>query len=172
MKRIVLVYGGIAGVIVAVCMTLAMALELHSLVVGYLSMFIALSMVFVGVKRFRDEQRGGVIGFWAALAVGLGISLVASLIYAIGWEAYLYSTDYTFMADYSASIVEAARAEGASPAEIAAMEAEMRGFAEMYRSPVLRFALTVSEIAPVALLVSLASAALLSRPGFMPARAR
>jgi hypothetical protein len=170
MKRIILVYGVIAGIIVAIGMSLAMAFELHSLIVGYLTMLIALSMVFVGIKRYRDEHLGGVIRFPTALLVGLGISLIACLIYALGWEAYLYSTDYTFMADYSASMIEQARAQGASPAELAAMEADMQGFIEMYESPLMRFLLTVSEIAPVALAVSLVSAALLRRRDFMPAR--
>lgn len=171
MKRIILVYGVIAGAIVAAGMGLAMAFELHSLVVGYLTMLIALSMVFVGIKRFRDEHLGGVIAFGKALLVGLGISAIAATIYALGWEGYLYSTDYTFMTDYSQSMIDQARADGASATEIAAMQSEMQGFAEMYESPPLRFMLTVSEIAPVALLVTLVSAALLSRRGFMPARA-
>lgn len=62
------------------------------------------------------------------------------------------------------------QASGASAAEVAAFRAEMEAFAEMYRNPLLRVLITLSEIAPVALLAVLISAGLISRRGFMPAR--
>ena len=46
----------------------------------------------------------------------------------------------------------------------------MQGVVEMYRNPILRMLMTLSEIAPVALIVPLISAALLRNPRFMPAR--
>ena len=83
---------------------------------------------------------------------------------------YLYSTDYSFMADYANSVVAAAKADGASSAEIAKMQADMAGFAKSYENPVYRFLITLSEIAPVAILVTLLSAALLRNRRFLPAR--
>ena len=35
---------------------------------------IAMSLVFVGVKKYRDEHLGGVIRFWPAFGLGLSIS--------------------------------------------------------------------------------------------------
>lgn len=170
MKRIILVYGTIAGVIVASSMLIPIGFGVHSVVVGYLSMLVALAMVFVGVKRYRDEHRGGTIRFAPALGVGLAIAAVASLFYMLAWEAYLYATDYAFMAEYAAGAIEARRAEGAPAAELARMRAEFDAFAVRYRNPLFRMGLTLLEIAPVALLVALLSAALLRRPSFMPAR--
>lgn len=173
MNRLILAYGGISGVIAITSILLSMAFTGHgtaALIVGYLSMLIGLSMVFVGVKKYRDEQLGGVIRFSTALGVGFGISLVASLIYALGWEAYLYATGYRFMPDYIASAIAAKRAEGASAAEIARLTAEMQDFAKSYANPVGRMLMTVSEIAPVAIVMTLVSAALLRKPKFMPAR--
>ena len=83
---------------------------------GYLVMLAALSMIFVGVKRFRDVECGGVIRFGRAFAVGLGIALVAAAVYVIGWELYQAASGFDFMADYSASIVESMRSQGASQA--------------------------------------------------------
>ena len=51
------------------------------------------------------------------------------------------------------------------------MRAEFDAFAESYKNPLVRVPLTFAEIAPVALIVTLISAALLRRPSFMPARA-
>lgn len=175
MQRIILIYGAIAGVIELALFALTMGLigdhGTLGMVLGYLSMLIALSLVFVGVKRFRDEHQGGVIRFGKAFLVGLGIAGVACLFYVLGWEAYTWATDNRFMAEYIASALQEKQASGASAAEIAAFKAEMDGFARMYANPVLRMLMTLSEIAPVALLMPLVSAALLRNPRFLPARA-
>ena len=169
MSKIIAIYGFIGGVIVAAAMLVSMVLGIHSMMAGYLSMLVALSMVFVGIKKYRDEQLGGVIGFWPAAGVGFGISLIAALFYAGAWEVYLYSTDYGFMAEYADGVIASATADGASSAEIAKMKAEMEAFAESYRDPVYRFLITLSEIAPVAFLVTFVSAGLLRNRRFMPA---
>jgi hypothetical protein len=43
-------------------------------------------MVFVGIKECRDRVLGGVIKFGPALLVGLGISAIAGIFYAVAWE--------------------------------------------------------------------------------------
>jgi hypothetical protein len=175
MNRIIAVYGCIAGVILVIGFegSIATGLMGHgtgSLIFGYLTMLVGLSMVFVGVKKYRDEALGGVIRFGTALALGYGIAAVASLFYVLGWEAYLFFTDYSFMPDFAASMVEAQRTAGASAAEIAATEAEMAGYVEMYANPLTRMAMTLVEIAPVAVVVPLVCAALLRNPRFLPAQ--
>jgi hypothetical protein len=174
MQRIILAYGAIAGTIELALLALSMALVGEhgnmGMVLGYLSMLIALSLIFVGVKRFRDEQLGGVIRFWKALGVGLGISAVACAFYVLGWEAYLWATDYTFIAKFTASQLVKMQAAGASADAIAKFKTDMAGFAEMYANPITRMLVTLSEIAPVGLLVPLISAGLLRNPRFMPAR--
>lgn len=175
MTRIIFVNGAIAGAVVIASMFAAIALGVNGgaagMAVGYLGMLIALTMVFVGIRQYRDRALGGAIRFPTALAVGLGISLVATICYALGWEAYLYATDYRFMPEYIAATLEAKRASGASPAELARLANEMQGYLDIYANPATRLLMTMAEIAPVAALVTVISAALLRRPGFMPARA-
>lgn len=175
MTRIILVYGTIAGIVLAISLVFAVTIGMEAgvwgMAFGYLSMLIALSMVFVGVKRYRDEVLGGVIGFWPALGLGLGIALFASLFYVFGWEIYLALTGYTFAADYVAAMIEAEREAGASPAEVAAMQAEYAPFVEQYADPLVRIPLTFTELAPIVLLVTLLTAILLRNPRFMPREA-
>ena len=130
----------------------------------------ALSLIFVGVKRYRDVECGGVVTFGRAFAIGLGIALVAAVIYALGWELYLAVSGKDFMAEYTASILDRMRADGATPAAIAAKTAEMRSMAEAYRNPLFRLPMTFVEIFPVGLVVTLVSAALLRNPRLLPAR--
>lgn len=173
MQRIILVYGTLAGVIVIAAMALSMTVGDHGtlgMVLGFLSMFIALSMVFVGVKRYRDEHLGGAIRFWKALGVGLGISAIGCLFYVLGWEVYMWATDYTFMEKYMQLTVAKMQADGASAAEIAAFNAEATPMVEAYKDPIQRMLITLMEISIVALFVPLVSAALLRNPRFMPAK--
>jgi hypothetical protein len=120
MLRTILIFGLLAGAVVAVPMNLMMIFGKegdgsHSLFTGYALMLLAFTFTFVGVKHYRDRALGGVIRFLPALLVGLGISLVASLIYVIAWEITLHATDFAFMADYSQAMIERARARGDSP---------------------------------------------------------
>ncbi|MEM1137763.1 MAG: DUF4199 domain-containing protein, partial [Bacteroidota bacterium] len=55
---------------------------------GYVSMLLALSMVYVGVKSYRDKELGGSISYGKAFSIGIGIVLIASIVYVIGWILY------------------------------------------------------------------------------------
>lgn len=175
MGRIITVYGLIAGVIVIVGWNIGMLIVPEGgtagMVAGYLSMLVATSFVFVGVKQYRDNDLGGVIRFWPALWTGLGISAVAALAYVLSWEVYMWKTDYSFMSEYIAGYLKNLKASGASAAEIAKQTAEMRDFARQYENPLFRMLITLSEFAPIGLLVPLITAALLRKSSFMPAKA-
>jgi len=172
--RYALVYGGIAGAIVIGVLVAGLAFDLHSHATsewfGYLVMLVALSLIFVGVKRYRDVECGGVIRFGRAFGLGLGIAAVAALVYVIVWEIYLAASGVDFIAQYSATIVERMRAEGATPGDIQAKTIEMRQMGELYRNPLLRIPITFVEVFPVGLIVALVSAALLRNPKLLPAK--
>ena len=82
--RYALVYGAIAGAIVVAVIVAGLTLDLpnhfHSEWFGYLVMLVALSLIFVGVKRYRDVECGGVIRFGRAFGLGLGIAAVAGVV--------------------------------------------------------------------------------------------
>lgn len=176
MKNLILKYGLIAGVIVGLPLFVLTVFFGHNLpmawgmVIGYTSMLIAFSMILVATKRHRDQNLGGVIRFWPAFAMGLGITLVASLIYVLTWEAVMASSTQDFMAIYGKAMLEQEKANGASAEALAKMAAEMQEFAVMYAKPWYRMLITMTEILPIGVLVSLISAVLIRRPGFMPAR--
>jgi len=176
LTRYAFIYGIISGGIAAIVLTVGIASDLSnhttSLWFGYLVMLVALSLILVGVKRYRDVECGGVIRFGRAFGLGLAIAAVAGLVYALVWESYLQLSGYDFMADYTKSILDGMRAEGASPGAIQAKAAEMNAMAETYRNPLFRIPMTFIEIFPVGVLVALVSAALLRNPKMLPARQR
>lgn len=175
MLRAVLVYGVIGGLIVAVPMAASLltstdgAIPENAALYGYLSMLLAFTMVFVGIKHYRDKVLGGVIRFMPALSVGLGISAVASLFWVVGWEVTL-ATGFDFGSAYTESVVAAARARGAPPVELERVRAEAVAFLSMYENPLFRLPITFIEMFPIGALISLISAGLLRNSRFLPAR--
>ena len=170
-----LIYGSLAGlVIISVMMAGILTSErdgfFASMWFGYLIMLVAMTFMFVGVKRYRDVEHGGVIRFRPAFLMGLGIAVVAAVAYILVWEAYLALTGYRFMDDYLAGIARDLRAQGRSAAEVSR---EMAGYEWMraaYPNPLIRIPLTFTEIFPIGLFAALVSAALLRNPKLLPAR--
>lgn len=177
MLRQILTFGSIAGLIVGGQLFLVGTLmgghtpSVWGAVLGYTTMLVALSLVFVAVKRRRDSELGGVIGFWPAFGIGLAISLVAGVFYVFAWEGVLAVTGMDFGSDYAKAVVEAQRAKGVTGDALAKVAAEMEAFRVQYANPLYRLPMTLMEIVPVGVLVSLVTAALLRNPRFMPARA-
>ncbi|HEX8526489.1 DUF4199 domain-containing protein [Allosphingosinicella sp.] len=173
--RYPLVYGSLAGLIIVAISLLAYASGMvgHSTspLFGYTVMLLALTMIFVGVKRYRDVELGGVIRFGRALALALGIGLVASIIYAAAFEIYVAVTGFDFTAWYSEVRGKELAESGASQGAIQAELAEIRAFGETYKNPFVRIPFHFLEIGPVVILIALVSAGLLRNPRLLPARA-
>jgi len=158
MQKLILVYGVIAGLVIIGIAILSLKLGIASMWLGYLVMFIAFSSIFVAVKQYRDDKLGGVIRFGTGFGLGLGITIVASLIYISVWELYLLSTDYTFIDTYIALIMEGKTTAGASVEELAETAKAMQSLREIYADPFLRLPMTFVEIFPAGLLISLIAA--------------
>ena len=172
----ILNYGLVAGAIVAVPTCLMTVTTgghpplVASMIVGYLTMLIAFSTIFVAVKRRRDSELGGIVRFWPAFALGLGISVVASVIYVAVWEAVQALAHLDFANSYARTVIAEQQAKGVSGAALAKVTAEMAAFRVQYADPLYRLPMTFIEIFPVGVLVSLVSAGLLSNRRFLAAR--
>ena len=169
MKKVVLVYGIIAGMIVAGMMAFSTGYFCAKgdfeggMIYGYSAMIIAFSMIFVGIKSFRDKYSVGIINFGKAFKVGLFISLIASTIYVLSWLITYYCFMPDFMDKYAAAMLTKAQASGISADKLAEETAEMAQMKEWYKNPLFVILMTYVEILPVGLVVSLISAFVLKR---------
>jgi len=169
MKRNVLIYGSIGGLITAAWVLIAMVIFSHGLdmtlgmVLGYTSMFIANIFLVVGVKNYRDKYNGGVITFGKALKVGLLITLLASTIYVVNWLIYDYATGSKVMESYTESMHQQLVDSGASETFIAKQDAEMKEFMIQYQNPFFKAAMTYMEILPMGILFALITAIAMRR---------
>lgn len=178
MFKYALAYGGAAGAVVIAVIIVGIALSggdaghAGSAWLGYLVMLVALTLVFVGVKRYRDREKGGVIRFLPALGVGLSIAAVAGVVYVALWEAYLAFTDYGFIRAYADAALEAKKAKGLDAAALEAEAARIEVLVRRYANPLFRLPMTFMEIFPVGALIALVSAAILRNPRAFPAARR
>src|SRR6185436_11022078 len=134
MKKNVIIYGLIAGIIVSVLMLSSVNYLSHcegnvdyntSMLIGYASMLLAFSLVFVGIRNYRDKYHSGVISFGKAFKIGILIVLIASTIYVIAWLIDFYFFIPDFMEKYSAHMLDELKASGASQIEIDKQTKEM-----------------------------------------------
>jgi len=170
MKKVILVYGLISGGITSALMLITMPMYAsgtlsmdNGALVGYAGMVIALALIFFGIKSYRDNQAAGKISFWKAFQVGIAISVIAAIMYAFTWELC-----YTTIApEFSQKMMEQyfvkMKDKGATQAEMQKALANL----EMYKNPVIRFGVSMTEIFPVGLVITLVSAGLLRRKEFL-----
>lgn len=177
MKKTILTYGGIAGTILAVLMFIQIPLWENGTLtfdngelVGYAGMVVALSLIFFGVKSYRDYHRQGAISFGQGFKVGILITLIAALFYCAAWEITYNFTGQEFMQKMLAHQQQEMKLQGASDETLQQAQQEFEAFSAMYQNPVIRIAMTFLEVFPVGLFIALVSAALLRRPGFLALR--
>jgi hypothetical protein len=169
MKRTVLIFGVISGLISSAMMFLTMPLMhrgavnfSNGLVIGYASIFLSLLLVFFGIRRYR-EQNGGTITFGKAFAVGLGITVISCLFYVASWEIIYFTVMPDFVDRWAAHEIEQLHAKGASDATIAAKKKEMSDMKATLDNPLMNAAMTFIEPFPVGLVMTLVSAGILRK---------
>ena len=168
MKKTVWKFGLISGALALAMMAATIPFQDesgfdHSLVVGYATMVLSFLLIYFGVRSYRDNVGRGTVGFGRALAVGSLIGLIASMCYVATWEVMYFKFMPDFLTRYGAHELEKARAEGASEATLAQQKVEQDKFEKMYQNPAINAAFTILEPLPVALVIALVSAGVLSR---------
>lgn len=165
MKKIVLIYGLIAGVISSIGYLVMIGNEKidfeNGMIYGFASMFLAFSLIFVATNQYR-KQNGGLITFPKAFLIGLYISLIASSMYVLIWLIVYYNFHPDFMDKYAACSLDQLKASNLSQAEVAKQTAKILEMKENYKNPLYIILYTYAEILPLSLIVTLISSGVFS----------
>lgn len=164
MKKIVLIYGLIAGLLTCTGF-LVMGEDMNldkSMIYGFTAMIVAFSLIFVATAQYR-KQNGGILSFKNAFLIGLYISLIASTVYVGVWLITYYNLYPDFMEKYSARVISDFKADGATAAQLQEKIVKVNKIKEYYKNPLYIIATTYMEILPLSLVVSLISAVVLKR---------
>lgn len=168
MKQVILKYGFISGAMLAGMMVVQMAFMDQigfdmGAVVGYTTMVIAGLMIYFGIRSYRDGIGGGVVTFGRAFRIGITIVAISSTCYVATWQVIYYKFMPDFGEKYAAHVLEKAKADGKSEAELEQQRVELEQFKEMYKNPLVNIGFTFLEPLPVGLLMTLIAAGLLRR---------
>ncbi|GAB2656866.1 hypothetical protein GCM10027036_07910 [Flavihumibacter cheonanensis] len=164
MKNIVLVFGIIIGLVFCANIGFMVYWMYHnpdlkgSELVGYAVMVVVFSLLYIGVRNYRNKQLDGFISFGKAFKTGALIALLGSAIYVAAWlfSYYLFVPD--FMDVYSEYALK-----NCTPEDLPAKTKEMADFKELYKNPLFVILITFSEVLPIGLVVALVSALILKR---------
>jgi hypothetical protein len=168
MKKTVLTFGIISGVIMSILMDGSVLLagkigSSHSLILGYTNIVASFLLVYFGIRSYRDNTLAGQISFGRAFACGILITLITTIFYVATWEVIYFNFMPHFMDSYFAALIHKAQSSSLDPAALAAKVAEIQHSQQLYQNPFVNMAYTFMEPAPVGLLITLISAAILRR---------
>lgn len=168
MKNQILKFGLISGVLVSIFLIIGTNLAGGNLnydlaqILGYAGMIIAFSTIFIAIKRQREQQ--GHITFKEAARIGLGITLIASLLYTITWMIISNGPGTTEMMDnYFKEAIEGIENSGVSQDEMQKQLDRLNRMKNNYSNPFYKFVITLLEIFPVGFIVTLISALILRK---------
>jgi len=165
MKKNVLIFGLVLSIILCINMILMVNLMYSNPdyrgndFLGYASMLVIYSLIYFGVRNYRNKELKGIISFGKAFKTGLLITLMASVSYVIVWLFYYYLFVPDFIEVYSAHVIKNCTPED----DISAKITEMAELKENYKNPLFVILVTFSEVFPVGLIVTLLSAFILKR---------
>jgi Protein of unknown function (DUF4199) len=173
MKKTVLTFGLIAGLIISVLMdgSLLLADKIgsgHSMVLGYTMMVASFLLIYFGIRSYRDNTLSGQISFGRAFACGLLITLITTVCYVATWEVLYFNFMPHFMDSYFAAQVHQVQSAGLDSATTAAKVANILHSQQLYQNPLVNMAYTFIEPLPVGILITLISAAVLRRKAPTP----
>jgi hypothetical protein len=168
MKKTVLTFGLIAGVIISVLMDGSVLLSdkigsSHSLLLGYANIVASFLLVYFGIRSYRDNTLDGQISFGRAFSCGILITLITTIFYVATWEILYFNFIPHFMDSYFAAQIHKVQSAGLDPAATAAQVAVIQHSQQLYQNPIVNMAYTVIEPFPVGLIITLISAAILRR---------
>ncbi|GAB2794295.1 hypothetical protein GCM10027275_44230 [Rhabdobacter roseus] len=167
MKRNVLIFGLVLGTILCANMIYMVNLcytnpDFKSTdVVGYTALVVIFSLIFFGIRNYRNKELGGVISFGKAFKVGTFIALVGSTMYVLVWLFYYYLFVPDYLDVYIPHVLKEAAQNGTS--DLAAKTQEMENFKQMYANPLFVVLITYFEVLPIGLVVALISALVLKK---------
>ena len=165
MKKNVLIYGLVLGLTLCIPWLIMVKMlytnpefKSHDLL-GYAILVVIYSIIFIGIRNFRNKEPGGIISFGKAFRTGALITLVAATIYVAVWLVFYYLFIPDFMEVYTRHVLHQCTTE----AEVAAKTKEMENYSRMYENPLFVVLLTFAEVIPIGLAVALISALILKK---------
>ncbi len=128
-------------------------------VLGYIVLLLMYSVIFFGIRNYRNKELDGQISFGHAFKTGIFITLFAGTVYVILW-VFIY---YLFIPDFMEVFTQHVLYQTTTEEELLAKKEEMEQFSKLYENPIWVVLLTYAEVIPTGLVVTLISSLILRK---------
>ncbi len=164
MKKHVLIFGMTPGVIWIAIMIFVIHLmstnpELETNdFLGFTLMIVVFSLIFFGVRDYRNRKLDGFITFGNAFKAGALMALVATVVYVGIWLFYYYLFVPDFLDTYAEFVLR-----NTQSSELASAKEYLDNIRNWYKSPIGVALITAIEVLPIGLIVALVSSLILKK---------
>ncbi len=164
MKKIFFVFSLVIGLILSTNAIIHMNLMYSNAnykpnnVLGYATQIIIFSLIYFGVRHFRNNQLNGKISFLRAFKVGALICFLASTVYVVLGLSYYYLFAPDFLDVLSECMIKNSPVD-----KVEATTAQMTNFKEMYKNPLFAIFVSYMEVMPTGIIVALVSALIVKK---------
>ena len=169
MKFIVLKFGFIAGLILAIMVFVMSAIVGDSTdfekgeSLGYIFTVSAFFTIYLGIRSLRDNYSKGIISFNKAFRTGLLITLIGCVFYTAAWMININFIDNSFVERYTEYYINKVQSSGKSQEEIEKEIQLPKQSMSGYNNPFEMAIYTFLEIFPVGLIISILCSFLMRR---------
>ncbi|MCR6722136.1 MAG: DUF4199 domain-containing protein [Chitinophagaceae bacterium] len=163
MKKVIWIYGLIIGVIISVHTIIMMNMTVNNKnfssndILGYAAIIAMFSLIFFGIRKYRNSYNNGYITLGKAFKIGAAIALIGSTMYVIFGLGYYY----LFLPEYLDANIQHVLQNCTSPEELAIKSKEMAEFKEAYKNPLFAILISYMEVLPLGLVVAFVSSLIL-----------
>lgn len=167
MKNNALKFGLLSGIITTVFMVVGTTGLSGSIswanaeVLGYVGMLLAFSMIFIGIYKER-ESNNGIIAFLPAFKVGIIITAIASIMYVATWMI-ITNVNPSIEEGMFKMMEENLRNSDLSAEQLKDQLDQMETWKGLYENPISKMGVTLIEIFPLGLVMSLVAALVFKR---------
>jgi hypothetical protein len=164
MKKIILLFGVVIGALLSTNAIIHMNMMYTNPdykgndVLGYATLIIIFSLIYVGVRKYRNNYLDGKISFTQALKEGALACFVASTVYVMIGLFYYYVFAPDFIDVFTDYMIK-----HSAPDQVEATTAQMASFKEMYKNPLFSIFISYMEVLPIGMIVALVSAFLVKK---------
>ncbi|MDX2002194.1 MAG: DUF4199 domain-containing protein [Chitinophagales bacterium] len=168
MKKHILIYGLLSGIIVSIVMLISVAQfnsgAKGSEYWGFGGMFVAFSLIFVALYQIRKSE-GNRLSFLRGLGAAVAIAFITSTMYVASWMVVSHYYYPNFIEQYAELEINKAKANGVTDEKMAKMMEDFDGMKKMYKNPLFKMGLTYMEVLPIGIVMSLIAALVMMRKG-------
>jgi hypothetical protein len=168
MKKVVLIYGLVSGVVSAILLVATIP-YINSAdfrkgdVLGYASIVLTVLLVFFGVRSYRENAARAGLSFGRGFAVGILITLISCGCHVVTFQMIYFKFVPDFGDRFAACMVERAKTSGGDPRKIDETAKTAQRLKQLYDKPGTNAAVAFAEAFPVGLIATILSAVILRR---------